>query len=127
MGFAAGTAIMDASLKLADATAAHTFDLLGVDPGRVTLADIRERLDGRLRPYVREVASLLEDRGWDCQEESDYVGRFAQEMLGYDDNAFEGWLRHKLSEATHDGTPDEILAAAHQLKAHTDKMKAGNA
>jgi hypothetical protein len=126
MGWNGGTEVMDAAIQLADAVAEHAYDLLGVDPSRVTLADVRENLDDRIRPHVRKVATLLEDKGWDSQEESDYAYRFAQEMLGYDDNAYEGWLRHKVTEATHDGTPEEIVTAAQALKTHTDKMKAGN-
>lgn len=121
------SSIMDAVLAMADALLKGAYEELGVDPERVTLDDIRERIDEILRPHVRTIAEELEDLGWDTQEEVDQFWRFAQEIIGYDDNAFEGYLRHRLSEATHDGTPEEILAAARRLKEHTDKMKAGNA
>lgn len=119
--------IMDAVLTMVDALLEGAYEELGVDSERVTLDDVRERIDDRLRPHVRAIAEKLEDLGWDTQEEVDQFWRFAQEIIGYDDNAFELYLRHRVTEATHDGTPGDILAAARRLKEHTDKMKAGNA
>lgn len=121
------SSIMDAVLTMADALLEGAYEELGVDPERVTLDDIRERIDELLRPCVRVIAGELEDLGWDTQEEVDQFWRFPQEILRYDDNAFEGYLRHKVTESTHDGEPEEILKAAQRLKEHTDKMKAGNA
>ncbi len=119
--------IMDAALTMADALLEGAYEELGVDPERVTLDDVHERIDEILRPHVRAIAEKLENLGWDTQEEVDQFWRFAQEITGYDDAAFESFLRYKVTEASHDGDAEEILRAAHRLKEHTDKMKAGNA
>jgi len=139
MGWTGGTEIMDAAVRaareVADHVAAYVWAIAYVegqtggepdmDKSPMMTGCVRERTDHYLRPHVRRVSDLLQDRGWDSPEEADDFAEFSQEMLGYDDNAFEGWLRHTLSEATRDGTPDEILAAAQRLKAHTDKLKEG--
>lgn len=128
-----GSEIMDAAIDMAHKGAVSMLrryqSELGQSPTSLGVLDSEERddLDEEIRPVVKRLAELLNDKGWDTQEESDYIDRFGQEMLGFDDNAYEGWLRHRLSEATHDSTPEEILLAAQRLKAHTDKMKAGNA
>lgn len=108
--------IMDIFLAACD-------ELVGAFPYVLDMSKMDEIMGKR----VRELAAALEDLGWDTQEEVDNFWRFPQEIMRYDDVPFEAFLRHKLTEATHEGTPEDILAAAQRLKAHTDKMKAGNA
>lgn len=119
--------IMDIMLTATDRLLEGAYEALGVDPDRVTLNDIRDEMDALLRSHVRAMASTLEDLGWDTPEETEQFWRFAQEIMGYDDGPYEGFLRHKVTEATQDGTPEDILTAAQRLKDHTDKMKAGSA
>lgn len=137
MGWVGGTPIMDAATRGADRLVAQVWQIASGNEGAKTPAfanelsanpDLREKVDALIRPMVREIASLLDDRGWDSQEEADEFQRFAQEMLGFDDAPFEGFLRHKITEAIqNESGPEEILAAAQRLKDHTDKMKAGKA
>lgn len=137
MGWVGGTPIMDAVTRGVDCLVTQIWQLASGSEGMRTSAfanelsadpELREKVDTLIRPIVREIASLLDDRGWDSQEEADEFTRFAQEMLGFDDIPYEGFLRHKITEAIqNEEEPDEILAAVLRLKAHTDKMKkAGN-
>lgn len=132
MGWTGGTEIMDAALEGAERSIAAAWQIASGNEDARTPAyanalnedpTLRARMDDILRPFVRKMASLLEDRGWDSQEESDYFWRFPQEIIGYDDAPFGEWLRHKVTEATHEGDPVDILVAAQRLKAHTDKME----
>jgi hypothetical protein len=136
MGWDGGTHIMDAVTRDVDRLVTEVWQLASGSEGARTPAfanelnadpALRGRVDNLIRPLVRNLASLLEDRGWDSQEEADEFTRFAQDMLGWDDEPFEGFLRHKLTEVSRDGTPDEIMAAAQRLKDHVNKMEAGKA
>jgi hypothetical protein len=126
MGWCSATSIMDAAVAAADKLVLGTYEALGVDPDRVTVEDIQPQLDELMKPYVRSIARQLHEGDWDCIEESDYFSRFPQEMLDHDDQEHERWLREQLEEGVADRVPEDILTLAQQLKAHTDKMEAGN-
>lgn len=108
--------IMDIFLATCD-------ELLGAFPHVLDTSKMNEILSRR----VHELSGVLEDLGWDTQEEVEQFWRFPQHIMRYNDSEFEGYLRHRLTEAVHDGTPEDILAAAQRLKENIDKMKAGNA
>lgn len=125
MGWDGGSHIMDAVVSSIDDIMERLLERISEGGENAPDVLIYER-DDMMRPLVTKLASLLEDRGWDSQEEAEHFTRFPQEMLGYDDAPFAEFLRHKVTEATQDGTPEEILLAAQLLKNHTDKTKAGN-
>lgn len=132
MSWSSATEIMDRAIQAADEAAIAVLRFYGPELGlKKDITELAEEeqatVDEALRPHVKAISDRLQEQDWEPEsKESAYFHRFPQEMIGYDDNAYEGWLRHQLSEATHEGTPEDILAAAQVLKAHTDKMKAGN-
>lgn len=132
MSWTSATEIMDRAIQAADEAAMAVLRFYGPELGlKKDITELQEEeqavVDEVLRPHVKAISDKLQEQDWEPEgQESVYFDRFAQEMIGYDDNAYEGWLRHQLSEATHEGTPEDILAAARVLKAHTDKMKVGN-
>jgi hypothetical protein len=133
MGWCSGTEIMDTALRAADHLAAAVW-AIGYNAGAAgDEADFdevlknrqtRARLDDVLRPYVRQIARKLHEGDWDCVDEADEFDRFPQEMYDHDDTEHESWLRARMADAE---TSEEALAWSYRLKAHTDKMKAGNA
>lgn len=100
MGWCSATEIIDTAITAADDVLEHAYAELGVDPDRVTLGDVRPTLDDVLRPFVSTLAAKLRDADWDCEQESAYFERFPQEMLGYDDRQYRGWLADQISDAT---------------------------
>lgn len=133
MSWKGATEIVDKMIEGAEHAALAVMNYYGVEIGlkglRVALnAEERGLLDNALRPYVRDVSEKLTEQDWDPESgDSYYFDRFAQEMCGYADSAFEVLLRKKLADATHEGTIEEVMEAAQRLKEHTDNMKAGNA
>jgi hypothetical protein len=121
MGWCSATDIMDAAMAGAEAAVRAVLEEFA-PPGSPEA--VQAKVDEVLRPYVRTIAAKLRDGDWDCIEESDYFDRFPQEMLGYDDAAFERWLREQLEEGAAHREPEDILSLSEQLKAHTDKMEA---
>ena len=126
MGWCGATDIMDAAIQGADALLEGAYEALGVDPDRVTLEDIRPQLDDLMRPFVRKIARALHEGDWDCVDEAEAFDRFPQEMYDHDDREHEAWIRQHLADATKYEEPEQILRWSQMLKAHTDKMKAGN-
>lgn len=99
MGWCSATEIIDTAIKAADDVLERAYAELGVDPGRVTLDDVRPTLDDVLRPFVATLAAKLRDEDWDCEQDSDYFDRFAQEMLGHSDGEHQEWLAENLRDA----------------------------
>lgn len=132
MGWCSGTDIMDDALKAAEHLAAavwaiaYTAGAEGTEGDMdkvITDVQVRAKLDDVMRPYVRRIARKLHDGDWDCVEEAEEFARFPQEMLDHDDREHETWIRERITEAD---SSEEVLAWSLKLKAHTDKMKAGN-
>ena len=134
MGWCSATDIMDAALEAAEKLAEEAFNLGQQAQGSTrTWADclkdnpeLREHLDNVLRPYVRTIARKLHDGDWDCVDEAAAFDRFPQEMYDHDDREHEAWIRDHLADATRYDEPDQVIRWSQMLKAHTDKMKAGN-
>lgn len=125
MGWCSATDIMDAAVEAADKLVQGTYDALGVDPDRVTVADIQPQLDELMRPYVRTIARKLHEGDWDCVDEANAFDRFPQEMYDHDDREHEEWLRQHLKDAVDYGDADDVNKWAGLLAAHNVKMKAG--
>lgn len=102
MGWCSATEIMDTALDAAEQYLIKAYELMGVDPERVTLDDVRPGLDGVLSPFVATIAETLRNNDWDCMDESRYFDRFAQEMLGLNDSEFKAWLVEKVSDSDGD-------------------------
>lgn len=92
MGWCSATEIMDTALDAAEQYLTKAYELMGVDPERVTLDDVRPGLDAVLAPFVTTLAEMLRNNDWDCVDESRYFDRFPQEMLGLNDSEFRAWL-----------------------------------
>lgn len=123
MGWCGATDIMDAAVAGAEAAVRAVLEEFA-PPGSDEA--VQAKVDDALRPFVAKVARQLRDGDWDCIEESDYFERFRQEMLGHDDQEHAAWLREELGDAVRYSENDEVARWADLLKAHTEKMKAGN-
>ncbi len=137
MGWCGATDIMDAALQAAETLAARVYEMADAEnPGDrapATLAEALERrpelrveLDALLRPYVRTIAQKLHEGDRHRVDEADAFDRFPQEMYDHDDREHEAWIRDRLADATRYDEPDQVVRWSQMLKAHTDKMKAGN-
>jgi hypothetical protein len=123
MGWCGGTEIMDAAVQALDEVLKGAYDALGVDSERVTLDDIQDHLDDLARPFVRRIAKMLHQGDWDCVNEAEAFDRFPQEMYDHDDQEHAAWLRDRIRDSDEVHEFEKWTAA---LRAHTDKMKAGN-
>lgn len=131
MGWCSATKIMDAAVAAADeavkATLQQVYQKAAVlerdDAGKPTVhtATVLVDVDAVLSPFVAAIADKLRDGDWDCIEESDYFGRFPQEMLGHDDRRYQEYLHDKLR----DTGPDEHNFAdlVHELAEVTERME----
>ena len=123
MGWCGGTDIMDAAVEGAEAAVRAVLEEFA-PPGSDEA--VREKVDEVLRPFVRRIARKLHEGDWDCVDEADAFDRFPQEMYDHDDRQHEAWIRDRLADATRYDEPEQVLRWSGMLKAHTDKMKAGN-
>lgn len=132
MGWRSAVLVMDAATGAADAAVIAILDHYRLELGLRADAAIelaaaeRKAVDDAMRPYIATIAERLHEEGWDTEQHADAFERFSQEMLGMDDNAYEGWLRSHLADATHEASPERVLEIATRLKQHTDKTKGTN-
>jgi hypothetical protein len=66
---------------------------------------------------------MLHEGDWDCVDEAEAFDRFPQEMYDHDDQEHAAWLRDRIRDSDEVHEFEKWTAA---LRAHTDKMKAGN-
>ena len=134
MGWTKGTEIMDAAVSAMTMTAAEVFQVAsGMENVRtpalgnwlIEEPSNRAKLDDMMRRGVTKVAALLLENGWDSPQEADAFDRFSQEMLGYDDQRYEAWLREHLAESMLDGTSDQTLTWSIKLKNFLTKTGRG--
>lgn len=123
MGWCSGTEIMDAAVKAADAIMEHVLKRVSEEGADASDVLIYER-DEILRPFVRTIARKLQEGDWDCIDEAEAFDRFPQEMYDHDDQEHAAWLRDRIRDSDELHEFEKWTAA---LRAHTDKMKAGNA
>lgn len=123
MGWCSATDIMDAAVAGAEAAVRAVLEEFA-PPGSDEA--VQTKVDDALRPFVRTIARKLHDGDWDCVDEAEAFDRFPQEMYDHDDQEHEAWIRDHLEEATRYDEPEDVLRWSQMLKAHTDKMKAGN-
>lgn len=109
---------MDTAVAAADAAVMAVLNEFA-PPG-----DPTETVDKVLRPFVTAIATELRDGDWDCIEESEYFGRFRQEMLGYDHRRMAEWYRERLTE-DYDPTPDEVREYGALLAHHLEELDNG--
>lgn len=121
MGWCSGTEIMDAALEAAQEAVRAALAETG-SPRTPTVGTV-QAVDDALRPFVAKLAKKLRDDDWDCIEESQYFERFAQEMLGDDDQQYEQRLMKQLAEAAECGDADQVWRVTEQLDAHKRKME----
>lgn len=126
MGWPGGTDVMDVVTKGVMAVLNQILTRVSDEGADASDVLIYER-EAMLKPFIQRLAEELRERGWDSEEEAEHFLIFPQEMLGYDDKAFESWLRFRVHETSREGTPEEIMAAAKRLQDHVDKTKEGKA
>lgn len=130
MGWCSATKIMDTAVSAALEAVRRTVTavlLAQGEPDTPARSEAVEEiassaeLDAVLSPFVAAIADKLRDGDWDCIEESDYFGRFPQEMLGHDDRQYQEYLHDKLR----DTGPDEHNFAdlVHELAEVTERME----
>lgn len=108
MGWCSATEIMDAALDAAEAAIKVIIDEFA-PPGDGLADNTQARVDEALRPFVVTIAEKLRDGDWDCIDEADHFDQFQQEMLGYDDRRYEGWLVDRLNWADTDEERRDIV------------------
>jgi len=121
MGWCSATEIMDTALEAAQEAVRAALAETG-SPKTPTVETV-QAVDDALRPFVAKLAAKLRDDDWDCIEESQYFERFAQEMLGDDDEQYEQRLLEDLENAAEVGDHEWIKRVTAKLDAHKKKME----
>jgi len=111
VGWCSATEIMDTALDAVEETLVRAYALLGVDPERVTLDEVRPGLDEVLRPFVSTLAEKLRENDWDCADESRHFERFSQEMHGHTDSEHRAWLVEMVKDTDGDQKWVDALTA----------------